>query len=127
MAWGAIFVMLVITTVSSLTSKIRQLSPQEMTFVVNREEGVVVDIRTENEFKQGHIIDAKHLPMTEVNNNNFSSLEKVKGKPIIVVCAAGLSAGKAAQSMMKAGFATVHILKGGMGAWTGGNLPVVKK
>ena len=61
-----------------------------------------------------------------MKNNDFSSLEKHKDKPIIVVCAAGINATKVANQLLKAGFSQVNLLKGGMNAWTTAGLPVVK-
>jgi rhodanese-related sulfurtransferase len=107
-------------------SPIKQLNSQELTFIVNKEQGIVIDIRSDKEFKTSSIIDAKHLPNDKVKNNDFSSLEKYKDKPIIVVCAAGMTANKVANQLLKAGFDKVNLLKGGMNAWTTAGLPVVK-
>ena len=97
-----------------------------MTFLINRESGVVVDSRSEKDFKAGHIVDAVHLGNEKVSKNDFTSLEKHKDKPIIVVCSAGLSASKVANQLAKAGFTKVSILKGGMSAWLSAGLPVTK-
>ena len=125
-AWLVIFVMIIIMTIKIQTSPIKQLSTQQMTFLVNRESGVVVDTRSDKDFKQGHIVDAIHLGNEKVSKNDFTSLEKHKDKPIIVVCSAGLSASKVASQLAKAGFSRVNILKGGMGAWQTAGLPVTK-
>jgi rhodanese-related sulfurtransferase len=97
-----------------------------MTFLVNRESGVVVDSRSEKDFKAGHIVDALHLGNDKVSKNDFSSLEKHKDNPIIIVCSAGMSAGKVASQLAKAGFTRVSLLKGGMNAWLSAGLPVTK-
>lgn len=126
-AWVGIFVAIIVTSIRIKMSPIKQLSPQDLTFAVNREDGVVVDIRSEKEFKNSHILDAKHISTEKVNNNDFAALEKHKDKPIIVVCAAGISASKVANQLLKAGFTKASLLKGGMNAWTGAGLPVAKK
>jgi rhodanese-related sulfurtransferase len=107
-------------------SPIKQLNSQELTFIVNKEQGIVIDIRSDKEFKTSSIIDAKHLPNDKVKNNDFSSLEKYKDKPIIVICYAGMSAVQVANKLSKEGFARVSVLKGGMNSWTGAGLPVAK-
>ena len=126
-AWIAIVLAIIVISIKIKMSPIKQLSPQDLTFLVNRESGVVVDIRPDKEFKTNHIIDALSLSNEKIAKNDFSSLEKHKDKPIIVVCAAGMTATKVANQLMKAGFAKVSLLKGGMNAWTGAGLPVVKK
>ena len=125
-AWLVIVLMIIVITIKIQMSPIKQLSTQQMTFLINRESGVVVDSRSEKDFKAGHIVDAEHLGNEKVSKNDFASLEKHKDKPIIVVCSAGLSASKVANQLAKAGFTKVSILKGGMSAWLSAGLPVTK-
>lgn len=126
-AWIGIFVAIIVTSIRIKLSPVKQLSPQELTFSVNKEEAVVIDIRPDADFKKGRIIDSQHLNSEKVTKKDFSSLEKYKGKPIILVCAAGLTASNVANQMLKAGFSQVNLLKGGMSAWQNAGLPVVKK
>jgi len=125
-AWLAIFTLIIFTTIKIKMSPVKQISTQELTFFVNREDGIIVDIRSEKDFKAGHIIDAKHLTIEKANNNDFANLEKYKDKPIIVVCAAGMTAVKVANQLYKAGFTKSSLLKGGMNSWVSGGLPVTK-
>jgi len=124
--WLVIVVMIIVITIKIQLSPIKQLSTQQMTFLINRESGVVVDSRSEKDFKAGHIVDAVHLGNEKVSKNDFSSLEKHKDNPIIVVCSAGMSATKVASQLAKAGFTRVSLLKGGMNAWLSAGLPVTK-
>jgi len=126
-AWVGIFIAIIVTSIRIKLSPIKQLTPQELTFSVNREQGVVLDIRPEKDFKASHILDAKHITTEKINKNEFATLEKYKDKPIIVVCTAGITASKVAAQLFKAGFTKASLLKGGMNAWTGAGLPVAKK
>ncbi len=125
--WVALVVMIIVITIRMKLSPIKQISPQDLTFLVNREEGIALDIRTDKDFKTSHILDAVSLSNEKITKNGFVSLENKKDKPIIVVCTAGLSAAKVANDLAKAGFARVSILKGGMNAWISAGLPVSKK
>ena len=125
--WVALVVMIIVATIKINLSPVKQISPQDLTFLLNKEEGVTLDIRSEKDFKANHILDAISLTNDKITKNGFSSLEKHKDNPIIVVCSAGLSAVKTANDLNKAGFSRVSVLKGGMGAWTGAGLPVTKK
>ncbi|MGB2741802.1 MAG: rhodanese-like domain-containing protein [Cognaticolwellia sp.] len=125
-AWLVIVLLIIVITVRIQMSPIKQLSTQQMTFLINRESGVVVDTRNEKDFKAGHIVDALHLSNEKVSKNDFVSLEKHKDNPIIVVCSAGMTATKVANELAKAGYSRVNILKGGMSAWVGAGLPVTK-
>ncbi|MEI6893193.1 MAG: rhodanese-like domain-containing protein [Colwellia sp.] len=124
--WVALFVMIIVTTIRMKMSPIKQISTQDLTFLMNREEGVALDVRKEKEFKAAHILDAINLSSEKISKNGFASLEKHKDKPIIVVCTAGINAAKIATDLHKGGFTRVSVLKGGMNSWTGAGLPVAK-
>jgi len=124
--WVALVVMIIVTTIKMKMSPIKQISTQDLTFLMNREEGVALDIRKEKEFKAAHILDAINLSSEKITKNGFASLEKYKDKPIVVVCASGMSAVQVANNLFKDGFTRVSVLKGGMNSWTGAGLPVTK-
>jgi rhodanese-related sulfurtransferase len=126
-AWVGLFFAVMFSLVKKMTSPIKALSPQLITQKINRQEGVVVDIRNKGEFEKGHIAGSVHLALDNIQKKEFASLEKSKNKPIIVVCNAGMSASGAATTLFKNGFADVCILQGGMNTWLGANLPVTKK
>ncbi|NQY86727.1 MAG: rhodanese-like domain-containing protein [Colwellia sp.] len=125
--WVALVVMIIVITIKIQMSPVKQISPQDLTFLMNREQGVTLDIRSEKDFNSNHILDAVGLTNEKITKNGFVSLEKHKENPIIVVCSAGISAVKVANDLHKSGFARVSVLKGGMGAWTSAGLPVTKK
>lgn len=124
--WLALVGMLIYSFVSGLISPVKEVSVQEMTLLINREDAVVLDTRAANDFKAGHITGARQLKPEEVREKNFDKLEKLKDTPIIVVCAMGNSARGIAAAMLKNGFSKVSVLKGGMNAWTQAGLPVTK-
>jgi rhodanese-related sulfurtransferase len=125
--WVALVVMIIVTTIKIQMSPVKQISPQDLTLLMNREQGVALDIRSEKDFKANHILEAISLSTEKINKNGFTSLEKHKENPIIVVCSAGVSAVKTANDLHKQGYARVSVLKGGMNAWTGAGLPVTNK
>lgn len=98
----------------------------QATALVNREDGVVVDIRDAKDFKAGHIAGARNIPQSRLDER-LAELDKFKGKPVVVVCKHGQSSGAAVAKLTKAGFARAVKLKGGMTQWQADNLPVVKK
>jgi rhodanese-related sulfurtransferase len=124
--WVALVVMIIVTTIKMKMSPVKQISAQELTFLMNRENGVSLDIRSEKDFKKGHILDAINVSNDKISKNGFASLEKHKNDPIIVVCERGLTAAAIANKLNKEGFAKVSVLKGGMTAWSSAGLPVSK-
>ncbi|MBF7073805.1 rhodanese-like domain-containing protein [Glaciecola sp. MH2013] len=125
-AWVALVVLIIYSYVGGMLSPIKELTTHEATLLMNKEDAVILDIRAANEFKAGHILSARQLKTEDIKEANFTKLEKLKDKPIIVVCAMGVSAKKTASQMLKAGFDNVSVLKGGMGAWQAASLPVTK-
>lgn len=124
--WVVLFLLIIGSWLKSLLSPIKAISPTQLTLLVNRESATVLDIRSEDDFKKGHITDAKNLTQVQIDKQQLNGLEKHKEEPIIVVCQTGMSAGRAATALAKQGFTKVSILQGGMSTWTGASLPVVK-
>lgn len=124
--FAALLVALIYTTVASQLSSLKELSTHEATLLMNKEDAYILDIRPVTEFKKGHILGSKQIKAELVTKGDFTALEKNKDKPIIVVCAMGMTSKRTATQMLKAGFAHVVTLKGGINAWQGANLPITK-
>lgn len=122
--WLVLLFALVFTFMQSRFSAFSRVNSQQLTHLINRENALVIDIRSQDEYKKGHIAGAKQADADQVEN--VKGLEKAKDKPIIIVCAAGMTASKAANQLAQAGYQQVSILEGGMGTWKGANLPVAK-
>lgn len=103
----------------------KSVSPRQLSELVNRQQGVVLDVRDKNDFKAGHIVDAVNIPHTQIKER-IGELNAHKGKPVIVVCKLGQHAGVVARSLQQAGFAPVYKLGGGIGEWQSEQLPLVK-
>ena len=89
---------------------------------------VVLDVRTPDEYKNGHLKDAVNINLYDPNFR--SKLAKLdKSKTYVVHCAAGLGNGrsrKATALMDSLGFERIKHLNGGFNAWQQANLPVIK-
>jgi rhodanese-related sulfurtransferase len=107
-------------------SGVKQVGPQEAVLLFNHEEALVLDVREQSEWSDGHITKAKHIPLGQLNNR-LAELEKYKNKPIVAVCRSGQRSGSACGILKKAGFENLHNLAGGMSAWEQAGLPREKK
>ena len=125
LVWVGLLVAFIMNLVKSATAAYKEINVNQLTHLMNRENGVVVDIRSKDEFKQGHITDALHILPSDIKAGNFGSLENRKSDPIIVVCKTGQTAQESANLLAKAGFENVSLLKNGLIAWNEANLPVV--
>lgn len=106
-------------------SGIKQVGPQEAVMLFNHEDALVLDVREQSEWRDGHIAQARHIPLGKLAEQ-MGGLDKYKDKPIVVVCRSGSRSGHACGQLKKAGFQKLHNLAGGMMAWEQAGLPRVK-
>ena len=71
----------------------------------------LIDVRTANEYKNGHILGAKNVPLHTIDK--FESNQKV-----YVICQSGMRSKRAAKHLISKDLDVVNV-KGGMNAWTG--------
>jgi rhodanese-related sulfurtransferase len=121
---GIFAVLLAALIFTELSKGGASLSTRELVALVNRDEGIVLDVRSHKDFATGHIVDALNIPHDKVIER-VAELEKHKAKTIIVVDALGQHAGTISRELKKLGFNAAK-LSGGISSWRGENLPVVK-
>jgi rhodanese-related sulfurtransferase len=97
----------------------------EATQLINRQDALVLDVREQAEYAQSHILNARCLPLSQIEAR-IGDIEKFKDKPVIVCCASGNRSIAAAAALRKAGFSKVFNLGGGFAAWQQAGLPVQK-
>lgn len=102
------------------------LSPMDATLKINREDALVVDVRTQDEFARGHIVGARHIPVADLERR-LPELEKNKSKPMILCCQTGARSASALATLRKAGFEKVYNLRGGLQEWERAGQPVSRK
>ncbi|OZI41915.1 rhodanese-like domain-containing protein [Bordetella genomosp. 4] len=100
------------------------LSTAEAIQLINQRQGVWVDVRPAEQFRAGHIAQARSLPAAEVEQK-ASALPK--NKPLLLVCETGRDSNRIAARLRTQGFAEVSVLEGGMRAWSSAGLPITQK
>ena len=120
--WLGLFVTLVLYLQAKAGSA---LTPQQVTMLVNRQDGIILDIRDSKAFDGGHIVDAINIPLAKLKER-LKELEKFREKPLVVVCQLGQQSGDAVKLLEESGFSTVSRMRGGMTEWQTQGLPAVK-
>jgi rhodanese-related sulfurtransferase len=115
----------VVTEVMRLFRGFKAVSPAQLTELINREDALVVDLRGQGDFEKGHIMGSRHVLPSQVEPEG-KLLAKAKESPVVLVCAAGMTASGVAEKLVKAGFKKVSVLDGGVGSWTAAGLPLAK-
>ena len=91
---------------------------------IDKDDALLLDVRTPEEFAQGHIEPAANEDWLGGELlKDVSGIDKTK--PVLLYCAAGGRSAKAMEAMIDAGFTDVRDLKGGFGAWEAEKLPVI--
>ena len=103
----------------------RRLGPAQLTALINRDNALVVDLRSPGEFEKGHIAGSKNVQPSQFDPEH-KQLAAAKALPVVLVCRVGQTASGAAKRLRKAGFAQVSVLEGGVQAWQAADLPLVK-
>jgi len=93
--------------------------------MINRQDAVMVDVREDAEYAKGHVMDARHIPLSQLSAR-VGELQKFKSKPLIAYCESGTRSGQAVSVLRKQGFEQVFNLTGGFAAWQQAGLPVEK-
>jgi len=103
----------------------RSVSPQQATLLVNRQNGVIVDVRERKDFERGHIVDAINIPFAKLGERGVE-LDKYKDVPVVIVDQMGQHAGAAVKALEAQGFTQACRMNGGMSEWAAQSLPLVK-
>ncbi|MGA2785263.1 MAG: rhodanese-like domain-containing protein [Candidatus Bathyarchaeia archaeon] len=83
---------------------------------------LVVDVRTTEEYAQGHLKGAINIPLSDLPLQ-ISGLEQ--NRPILVYCQTGYRSAQASSILVNAGFTKVYNLEGGITAWINSGYPTV--
>lgn len=126
-AWVVVFVAVLFSLYKGLTSKFKVVNNAQATELVNRDNAVFLDIRSDEEFRNGHIAESHSIHPSDIKSGKINAIEKFKTQPVIVVDGNGFNANSSAEQLAKLGFAKVYVLKEGLLGWRSANLPTVKK
>ena len=122
--FAGVLVAFVGSEVSRLFRGYKELTPNGLTLLINRESPLLVDMSSAQDFERGHIANARHVPLSQFDPEN-KDLAKVKELPVAVYCKDGNTSARAAARLVKAGFRHVYWLGGGLAAWRSAELPTV--
>ena len=103
---------------------INKLSASEFQQAITDKKGKLVDVRTPEEFAEGHIESALNIDFKKKTFPSYIST-MAKDEPILIYCRSGNRSGKAALIMQALGFKEITELAPGFKGWNAEKLPVV--
>lgn len=95
----------------------RNVDAKQLQELVEAGETYVVDVRTPQEWQSGHIAEAVHIPMDELESR-LNELRR-DGTPVHFICAGGGRSSAAAGIVANRGYRNVFNVSGGMQSYRG--------
>lgn len=104
---------------------IKEVGAVEALQLINHKDAVIVDVREQNEFAGGHLLNAKLIPLGDLKAR-VGEIEKYRDQPVLVVCRSGNRSKIGAAQLKLRGFNQAYSLAGGVVAWQKAELPLEK-
>ncbi len=120
-----VFILVMLANSFISTWGVKNVGPNEAIALINRQDGIVLDVRTDDEYNAGHIVNSVHIPVGLLSQR-IGELSKHKSQPIVVTCRTGNRSATACSMLRKQGFDPIYRLAGGVTAWQSANLPLAK-
>ncbi|MDA8916971.1 rhodanese-like domain-containing protein [Gammaproteobacteria bacterium] len=102
----------------------KKITPQDLINLTNQDAAQLIDLRSSNEFNDGHITGSINIPYTDLEDR-IHEIKKQEDKSLVLICDTGSQSANAGEVLNKSGFEKTAILSGGIGAWRLDNLPLV--
>jgi rhodanese-related sulfurtransferase len=86
------------------------------------ESPLLVDVRTPQEFRGGHLPGAINIPLQDFARR-YGELAEYQGRELVLYCETGARASYAGRYLNSRGFTELRFLEGHMGAWRKAGMP----
>ena len=93
---------------------------------MNQHGALLLDVREPGEYAAIHAPNAKLIPLGQLGSR-LAEIAAYKDKPIVVMCRSGHRSARAVALLKEAGYSQVSNIKGGINAWEGDGLEVIRK
>ncbi|MBW9150722.1 rhodanese-like domain-containing protein [Clostridium estertheticum] len=98
-------------------SGVKNVSAEEAYKLINEDkEFIIIDVRTKEEYDNGHILGAKLVPV-QILPMKLDELGVYKDKPVLVYCASGGRSPRAVEILANNDFKNIYHLSRGIGSW----------
>ncbi|MBJ6723726.1 rhodanese-like domain-containing protein [Geomesophilobacter sediminis] len=114
--------LLLLIPMSTFAAGVKNLtSPQVKTFLAQKKDAFLLDVRTPDEYRQAHLHGAVLIPLSELG----ARLNSVpKNRPVVVYCAVGARSASAAAMLVEKGFRDVYHMTDGIVGWYRNGFPI---
>ncbi len=92
-------IIVLILSIFLITGCGNKMNKQDLQSIIDSNNYVIIDVRTQEEYNEGHLVDAVNIPYEEVGENVFD-----KNKTILVYCKSGKRSKIAYDTLVKQGY-----------------------
>jgi len=110
--------------INSQDPQVNHITSGEFNELISNTNSILIDVRTNSEYKNAHIPDAGNLNFYALNFRKRLNLLP-RNQPIYLYCNTGYRSEKAAEILIKNGYTDVFNLQHGIMEWELLNLPVI--
>lgn len=100
----------------------REVTSREASELISNIDPIILDVRTPQEYKRGHLKNAFLIPVQELQKR-IAETEKYKNDPILVYCATGNRSTVASKILIDRGFTRIYNLIDGFSGWANKGYP----
>lgn len=93
----------------------KKINAEEAKAMIDREDVIILDVRTQEEYDSGHIENAVLLPVTEIADKAEEILPDKDAK-ILIYCRSGNRSATASKDLIRMGYTNVYDF-GGINSW----------
>jgi len=102
------------------------VSPERAYGIIQEQNPVILDVRTQQEYQNVHIPGAINIPVEGPNELKNDYTELPKDRPIVIYCRTGRRSVNAAELLASKGYDQLYNVEGGITRWTSQDLPVTE-
>ncbi len=121
----AVLVFLPLISTYTGAQEVSNISVHDAKRLIEKGNVIVLDVRTQNEWKQGTLHGAVLIDVMDKEFKKKAALLE-KAKPIVVYCAVGGRSAYAADDLKALGYKNVYNMSGGIQAWIKAGYPIRK-
>ena len=102
---------------------IEEITVEELAehFAATPGQGVLIDVREQDEYEQGHVAGAILVPLSEFAER---AADIPDGQPLHIICRSGARSMRAAEALARSGITAINVAGGTLG-WIDSGRPVV--
>ena len=94
----------------------QQITQEKAKEMMDSQEVIILDVREEDEYENGHIPNAVLLPVDTIDENTAAEVIPEKDSTVLVYCRSGNRSKTASSTLVKLGYTNIYEF-GGINTW----------